>query len=370
MTVSQQTPLTKTDVSSPIPPKRRNGRWSGFAHLLMARMKELKREPEVIFWVFIFPLLLALGLGIAFRNKPADVTRIAIVASPGADHAMALLEQKKSSIRAEVLDESLALQGFRLGKYDLVVEPNANGGFRYHYDPSRPESVLSRAEVDDALQEAAGRKDPLPTSAVTSTEPGSRYIDFLIPGLLGMNLMNSGMWGIGFALVDMRQRKLLKRFVATPMRRSDFLMALTSSRLVLMIIEVALLLGFGVLVFHMQVLGSILTILLLGAIGAVAFGGLGLLTASRAQKIESVSGLINLVMMPMWIFSGVFFSYERFPAIVHPLIRALPLTALNDALRATILQGASLASQSGRVLVLVLWGGISFVLALRWFRWT
>ncbi len=137
-----------------------------------------------------------------------------------------------------------------------------------------------------------------------------------------------------------------------------------------MIIEVALLLGFGVLVFHMRVLGSILTIVLLGAIGAVAFGGLGLLTASRAQKIESVSGLINLVMMPMWIFSGVFFSYERFPAIVHPFIRALPLTALNDALRATILQGASLASQSGRLLVLVLWGGVSFVLALRWFRWT
>ncbi len=369
MTVSQQTPPTERHVI-PARPPHRNGRWSGFTHLLVARMKELKREPEVIFWVFIFPLLVALGLGIAFRNKPADVTSIAIVAGPGADKAMALLKSRKSSIRAEVLNQSLALQGFRLGKYDLVVEPDTNGGFRYHYDPSRPESVLSRAEVDDALQTAAGRTDPLPTTAVTSTEPGSRYIDFLIPGLLGMNLMNSGMWGIGFALVDMRQRKLLKRFVATPMRRSDFLLALTSSRLVLMIIEVALLLGFGVLVFHMRVLGSILTIVLLGAIGAVAFGGLGLLTASRAQKIESVSGLINLVMMPMWIFSGVFFSYERFPAIVHPFIRALPLTALNDALRATILQGASLASQSGRLLVLVLWGGVSFVLALRWFRWT
>ena len=369
MTVSQQTPPTKDHVM-PVPPVRRNGRWSGFSYLLMARMKELKREPEVIFWVFIFPLLLALGLGIAFRNKPADVTRIAIVAGSGADKAISLLEPRKPSIYAEVLEQSVALQGFRLGKFDLVVEPDVNGGFRYHYDPSRPESVLSRLEVDDALQSAAGRKDSLPTTAVTSTEPGSRYIDFLIPGLLGMNLMNSGMWGIGFALVDMRQRKLLKRFVATPMRRSDFLMALTSSRLVLMIIEVGLLLGFGVLVFHMRVLGSILAILLLGAIGAVAFGGLGLLTASRAQKIESVSGLINLVMMPMWIFSGVFFSYERFPAIVHPLIRALPLTALNDALRATILQGASLASQSGRLLVLVLWGGISFLLALRWFRWT
>jgi ABC-type multidrug transport system permease subunit len=185
-----------------------------------------------------------------------------------------------------------------------------------------------------------------------------------------MNLMNSGMWGIGFALVDMRQRKLLKRFVATPMRRSDFLLALTSSRLVLMVIEIVLLLSLGVVVFHMRVLGSLFTILLLATIGAVAFGGLGLLTASRAQKIESVSGLMNIVMMPMWIFSGVFFSAERFPAMVQPFIKVLPLTALNDALRATILQGASLAAQSGRLLILVLWGGISFLLALRWFRWT
>src|SRR5437667_6244596 len=185
-----------------------------------------------------------------------------------------------------------------------------------------------------------------------------------------MNLMNSGMWGIGFALVDMRQRKLLKRFVATPMRRTDFLMALASSRLILMVVEVGLLLGFGILIFHMRVLGSFLSIVLIGALGAVSFGGLGLLTASRAQKIESVSGLINIVMMPMWIFSGVFFSYERFPAMVQPFIKALPLTALNDALRATILQGSPFTAQTGRLLVLVLWGGTSFLLALRWFRWT
>jgi len=163
---------------------------------------------------------------------------------------------------------------------------------------------------------------------------------------------------------------LLKRFVATPMRRSDFLLALTSSRLVLMVIEVGLLLGFGVLVFHMRVQGSIVSVMLLGAIGAVAFGGVGLLTACRAQKIESVSGLINLVMMPMWIFSGVFFSYQKFPAIAQPFIKALPLTALDDALRATIIEGASLGSQSGRLLVLAVWGGVSFILALRWFRWT
>jgi ABC-type multidrug transport system permease subunit len=350
----------------------RNGRWSGYLHLLAARMKELKREPEVIFWVFVFPLLLALGLGIAFRNKPADITTIAVISGPGAQDALALIQRspQHAAIRTAVVAEAEALQGFRLGKYDLVVEPQADGKFQYRYDPARPESVLSRSEVDDALQSAAGRKDPLPTSTVASTEPGSRYIDFLIPGLLGMNLMNAAMWGIGFALVDMRQRKLLKRFVGTPMRRSDFLLALTSSRLLLMLIEVALLLGFGVLVFHMRVLGSLLTILLIGGIGALSFGGIGLLTACRADKIESVSGLINLVMMPMWIFSGVFFSYQRFPAITLPFIKALPLTALNDALRDSILQGSSLASQSGRLLILAAWGVVSFLLALRWFRWT
>jgi ABC-2 type transport system permease protein len=376
MTVAPQVPPTQVPPSQ-APPVRpsappRNGRWSGYRHLLMARLLELKREPEVIFWVFGFPVLLALGLGLAFRNKPAEVTPIAIVAGPGADHAVSLLQgsPRSSSIRATVLTEAEALQGFRLGKYDLVVVPDSNGGVQYRYDPARPESVLSRAEVDDALQNAAGRKDPLPTSAVTSSEPGSRYIDFLIPGLLGMNLMNSGMWGIGFALVDMRQRKVLKRFVGTPMRRSDFLLALISSRLVLMLIEIVLLLGFGVLAFHMRVLGSLWAIVLLTTLGAISFGGLGLLTASRAQKIESVSGLMNLVMMPMWIFSGVFFSAERFPAMLQPVIKLLPLTALNDALRATILQGASLGAQSGRLLILLLWGGISFALALRWFRWT
>jgi len=370
MTVAQQTPPpAQTQPGSSL---LRNGRWSGYKHLLVARMKELKREPEVVFWVFVFPILLALGLGIAFRNKPADVTSIAVVAGANAQDVLDLIQRspQKSSIRAELLGRSSALKGFRLGKYDLVVESDGKGSLEYFYDPARPESVLSRAEVDNALQSAAGRQDPLATFVVVSSEPGSRYIDFLIPGLIGMNVMNAAMWGIGFALVDMRQRKLMKRFVATPMRRSDFLLAIASSRLVLMILEVGLLLGFGSLVFHMRVLGSVFRILAIGAVGALSFAGLGLLTACRAQKIESASGLINLVMMPMWVFSGVFFSYERFPAVIHPLIRALPLTALNDALRATILEGTPLTAQPGRMLVLVLWGGISFALALKWFRWT
>ncbi len=371
MSVAEQTPVVERMVPRNRP-TRRNGRWAGYRHLLIARMLELKREPEVVFWVFVFPLLLAMGLGIAFRNKPADASSVAIVSGAGAHQAEELLQgsPKHASFKVEVQDSVAARKGFRLGKYDVVIEPDGAGGLRYLYDPARPESVLARSEVDDALQSAAGRKDVVATTVVTSSEPGSRYIDFLIPGLLGMNLMNSGMWGIGFALVDMRQRKLLKRFVGTPMRRGDFLLALLSSRLVLMIIEIGLLLTLGVIVFHMRVLGSLFAILLLGSAGAMCFGGVGLLTASRAQKIESVSGLMNLVMMPMWIFSGVFFSYERFPAVIQPLIKVLPLTALNDALRASILEGTPLIRQWPRLLVMASWGSISFVLALRWFRWT
>ena len=370
MSVAQEVPV-KADSPLPSAP-RRNGRWSGYSHLLMARMLELKREPEVVFWVFVFPLLLALGLGIAFRNKPGNAASVAIVEGSGSQDAQSLLARsaQHDQFKVQVLTEEEAHKGFRLGKFDLVIEPAANGAVIYRYDPARPESVLAKAEVNDALQATAGRKDSVATTTVTSSEPGSRYIDFLIPGLLGMNLMNSGMWGIGFALVDMRQRKLLKRFVGTPMRRTDFLLALASSRLILMIIEVGLLLVFGVLFFHMRVLGSIASIALIAALGSLTFGGVGLLTASRAQKIESVSGLINLVMMPMWIFSGVFFSYERFPTIIHPLIKGLPLTALNDALRASILEGTPILHQWPRLLVMLVWGGVSFVLALKWFRWT
>ena len=363
-----------TPVERPREPRapQKNGRLAGYLNLLLARSKEMRREPEVIFWIFVFPLLLAGGLGVAFRNKPADVIHIAVVAGQGSDRVTELLKAApgQASIQAQVLSEAEAMKTLRFGKSDLVISQDASGAFVYRYDPARRESVLARTEVDDALQTGAGRKDPLQTKQHVSSEPGSRYIDFLIPGMLGMNLMNSGMWGLGFALVDMRQRKLIKRYVATPMRRTDFLLALASSRLLLMLAELILLLGFGIFFFHMRVIGSWATIVLISAIGAMTFGGIGLLTGSRAQKIESVSGLINLIMMPMWIFSGVFFSYERFPAVVQPILRALPLTALNDALRATILEGSSLTSQGKPLLVMALWGGISFVLALKWFRWS
>jgi len=335
--------------------------------LLVSRLKEFFREPEAIFWVYGFPVLLAIGLGIAFREKPPDQVRVDVVRSETSAAVSTTLSGRPGFL-VEVHDEAECAVRLRMGRTDITVVPGAS--YQYVYDRTRPESVLARARVDDALQRAAGRADAVGTSDRPVTQPGSRYIDFLIPGLLGMNLMGGGLWGIGFVTVDMRVRKLLKRLVATPMKKTHFLIAMVGSRMIFGLPEIALLLAAGWLLFEVAVRGSLATVLLISMVGAVSFSGLGLLVACRAQKIETVSGLMNLVMLPMWLLSGIFFSSERFPAAAQPFIQALPLTMLNEALRAVILEGATLVSQAGRLAGLALWGGVSFLLALRWFRWS
>jgi ABC-type multidrug transport system permease subunit len=330
-------------------------------------LTEFRREPEVVFWVFGFPILLAVGLGIAFRNKPPDEIVVGVVDASGFEDTLRALPPA-AGFRAERVSESEGVQRLRLGKVAIVVVPGSP--VEYRFDATRPESVFARQRVDDALQRAAGRADLLPVREKLSTEPGARYIDFLIPGLLGMNIMSGGMWGVGFVIVDMRSRKLLKRLIATPMRRSHFLAAMMASRMVMVFIEMFLLLAFGWLAFGMVLQGRIALVALLSLLGAFVFSGLGLLVASRAKKIETVSGLMNAVMLPMFVFSGIFFSSDRFPAMAQPFVKALPLTALNDALRAVILEGAGLGSQMPHIGILAAWGAVSFALALRMFRWT
>lgn len=341
--------------------------WQSYGQLTLCRFLEARREPEVIFWVFIFPILLAMGLGIAFRDRPPDKVIIALQENPLARQFQSYLALNPS-IQSEILSESNAARALRLGKVAMVVIPG--DPVQYRFDPTRPDSLMARSIIDSALQRAAGRQDPVKTKDQTLIEPGSRYIDFLIPGLIGMNLMGGGMWGVGFVLVDMRIKKLLKRFMATPMQKAEFMLAIFTSRLVFMFVEIFLLILFGYLAFGMVVRGSILSILLVGFFGSMSFSGLGLLVACRAEKIETVTGLMNMVMLPMYVLSGVFFSAERFPLLFQPLIQILPLTALNDTLRSVILEGASLASQFGRLTILSAWGLLSFFLALRWFRWS
>jgi len=334
------------------------------AQLTLVRFREFWREPEAIFWVFVFPILLAAGLGLAFRNRPPDVIGIAAVTP---ELARSLRQEKLLDV--EQLSAAAAEQALRTGKVALLAAPSPGGAVVYRYDDTNPEGRAARMLADQAVQRAAGRADPVPSSDRLMREPGSRYIDFLIPGLLGMNLMGSAMWGLGFAIVDARRKKLMKRLVATPMPRHYYLLSFVLARLLLLVAEVGVLLGFGVWVFQVPVRGSMLDLAVLCVLGSLAFSALGLLTASRAQTIEAASGLMNTVMMPMWIVSGVFFSAQRFPGVLQPAIRALPLTALIDALRAHMLQGASLAQLAPQLGVLGVWLLVCFTLALKLFRW-
>ena len=334
--------------------------------LALARTKEFLREKEAMFWVFGFPLILALALGFAFREKPPDRIPVGVVAGPSAPQQLAAL-QKSKTLLPRLMNEQEARDALRRGKVSLLIE--SSDTVVYRFDATRPDALSARNEADDVLQAAAGRRNVLAPREERVHEQGARYIDFLIPGLIGMNLMGTGMWSMGFTIANARMKKLLKRLVATPMRKTDYLISMFLSRSIWLLIEVSVLVAFGWIVFGVRVNGSILVLAILSIVGGYAFSGIGLLTASRAQTIEAVSGLMNLIMMPMWLCSGVFFSYERFPDSVKPFIRVLPLTLLNDALRAVVNDAAGLPQISLQLGLLAVWGIVTFIIGLRIFRW-
>ncbi len=377
--------------------------------IALTRMREFYREPEAIFWVYGFPIIMAVALGIAFRNRPQETIHAVVVEGPAASLVAEAIGDSSSpqegrqsansesphsftptappkgemgiarpAFHVEIVSMAEARRQLRTGKVAIAIVPrgSATGAPRwsnldveYLYDPTRPDAAAARAAVDDVLQRAAGRRQVVPTRETAFSEPGGRYIDFLIPGLLAASLMGGGLWGIGFVTVDLRVRNLLKRFVTTPMKRWHFLSGLILSRFAFMVTEVVVLFVFARLAFGVVVMGSWLLVILLILLGAWTFAGVGLLVACRAKTLEMASGLMNLVLLPMWIFSGIFFSSERFPDFAQPFIKALPLTPLIDALRAVMIDGAGLASVAGDMGLLLAWGVVSFVLALRWFRW-
>ncbi|MGI9166931.1 MAG: ABC transporter permease [Pyrinomonadaceae bacterium] len=365
--------------------------------LTLTRVREFLREPEALFWVFAFPVLLSCALGLAFRNTGPDKLRVAVESSSdetiqSSASVITTVLARSADIEPVVSTAEDAAQALRSGKVALIVRPRNNRespssrenpsgtsnptetktayfSFDYRYDPTRPESRMARLAVDDALQRAQGRSDRVVARDEQVTEPGARYIDFLIPGLIGLNLMGSGMWGLGFVIVTARGRKLLKRFAATPMRRSHYLLSFIFSRLIFLAVEVAAVLAFAWLAFGVVVRGSLVALAVVSLIGGLTFSGLGLLVAARPRTVEGVSGLMNLVMLPMWLLSGTFFSSARFPTPLQPFIKALPLTALNDSMRAVMNDGVSLASNWSQVGVMLAWGLLSFAIALRIFRW-
>jgi ABC-type multidrug transport system permease subunit len=348
------------------------------AELLKARLREFWREKGILFWVFGFPILMTIGLGIAFRSRPPELPRVGVVLEapatapelPGRARPQALAHALVQSPRlsAKQLGRDEAQRELKRGKIDVVVELGGVAPI-YTYDALKESAAIGRFVTDDVLQRAAGRTDPIDVREVKLSELGSRYIDFLLPGLIGLNLMGSSMWGVGYNFVLQRKRRLLRRFAVTPMRRYQLFLAYFIARALLLVLELGVLVAFGALAFGTVIQGSFFGFLALSTLGAAAFAGIGLLIGARVENTEAANGWMNLVQLPMWVLSGAFFSYERFPEWLHEPIRLLPLTSLVDALRAIYNDGAGLFEVRGPIAVLVVWGTLSFVIALKTFRW-
>jgi ABC-type multidrug transport system permease subunit len=335
--------------------------------LTKARLREFFRERGLIFWVFGFPILMAVGLGLAFRNRPPEKPFIAVIA-PVLPGSSVLALRDSQNVAADVVSEEDALRGLARSKYTLVVDARASEPV-YRYDPAQPAARLARALTDAELQRAAGRVDVLHPSDVTQSVPGTRYIDFLLPGLIGMNVMGSSVWSIGYNLVVARKRRLLRRYAVTPMRRSHFLLAYFAARLVFLVLEMIVLVIFGALAFGTVVQGSYLALALTALVGAAAFAGLGLMVGARVDNTEVASGWMNFIQLPMWVFSGAFFSNQSFPEWLQPFIQALPLTALVDAFRLVYNEGLGLLGIASELAILGAWMLLGFVIAGRTFRW-
>ncbi len=338
--------------------------------LTRARLIEFIRRPEALFWVYGFPLVMVVILGVAFRNRPVETIDINVAEGPLATQIIAAL-QPDERIKLHEFSIEQSRNRLRTGKTAVMIT-SAGSEFdtiEYHFDPQRPGSTEARNLIENRLQISAGRKDVITTKDVEFAEQGGRYVDFLVPGLLGMSIMGGGLWGVGFAIVDLRIRKLLKRFMATPMRRSHFLLAMMISRIVFMIPQIVILLLFSYLIFGVRIYGNAPAVLFVILLGAIEFAAIGLLVGSRAQTLETASGLMNLVMLPMWTLSGIFFSYERFPEVVHPLIRCLPLTPVIDSLRGIMLDAKPLMAMSYELGIITIWSLATFVIAMSIFRW-
>jgi ABC-2 type transport system permease protein len=343
-------------------------RWYPLSQMVLSRVREFYREPEAIFWVYGFPVLLAIVLGLAFSGGAPEPPTVDVQQVADANAVDAVVQAlHKAGHKVEVFPPAQCEARLRTGRSALTVVPS-QGGLTYIYDPNRSDSVLARQWVDAVLVRAAAPQNIPPPIDAPETKPGNRYIDFLLPGLIGMNLLGGGLFGVGFIIVEMRVRKLFKRLLATPMRRTDFLLSLLIARLLFLIPEMTMLFVLGYC-WGVPICGNPLALVVIILVGVATFDAFGLLVACRTEKMETVSGLVNLVMLPMYLLSGTFFSSKRFPEAAQPFIQALPLTQVNDALREVMLEGASLVEVAWRLGILLLWTVACTALALKWFRW-
>ena len=367
--------------------------------LTMAQVRELIREPGVLFWGILFPILMSLGLGIAFTKKADIIRKVAVilpdretVASDSSSNLIHFLEINcetfnpddkegyswKLTLKDNKLGNSIflfyemdwknAMMMLKRGTVNVVLAEN-KGQVEYHFDPMNSDAQLSYLKLNGIIgggQIVASEGNP---NIQPLTVKGTRYIDFLVPGLITMGVMMSCMWGISYGIIEKRSKKLLRRLVATPMRKSHFLVALITVRIIMNFIESAVLFLFALLVFKIVIQGSIAALLIMFLAGNIAFAGIAVFVSSHTSNTEVGNGLINFVVFPMMVLSGIFFSYHNFPDWSIPVIQKLPLTMMTDGIRSIFNEGAGFHEVTLPVLILVATGVVFFTAGLKIFKW-
>lgn len=327
----------------------------------LAHLREFFREPGILFWAFGFPILLSWALGLAFLAPRAPGCILVVEPSDSVAIRLAIPD---SSIRLVSASGERAIRLLRRGEASGTIRIDRDG-IRLDLDTSSQEGVLARLLVE----RAASRDGRAEVRVGAPAARAGNYADFLFPGMLALGLMNGCVWGIGFALMDLRLRKLLRLFAATPLSRLDILLSVVLARAVILPLENSLLWGFGVIVFGVSFHGNVVLFLLAALCAIIAFAGMAILGASRVGHAQAAYGIINALTIPMTIVSGIFFSWTRFPEWLHPLVRFLPLTLAADTLRAISSEGAGFWSVAPALLALLAWGGMCGFVGLKLFRW-
>jgi ABC-2 type transport system permease protein len=348
--------------------------------LVALQFKNFFREPAIIFWAVIFPILMAWVLGIAFTNKGEAKKTVAVVGNITERHLAWLKPDSGNTVSKQFgediknptrvkfvfIDEPAALLLMKRGEINLFLQQIADT-ITYRYDPQNPDAVNTYLMIE---REINRNGEPIVRSSIMPiTTKGNRYIDFLIPGLIAMGIMNSCLWGISWNLIEFRMKKLLRRMVATPMRKQDFLLSNLITRTLIGAFETSMLLLFAFLYFRISLEGSILALMLIYFAGILAFAGIAIMVSARTANSQIGNGLINAVTLPMMILSGIFFSYHNFPDWCIPFIKYLPLTLLADSIRSIFIEGAGLKDIMMPFLVLTLTGVVTFFAGLKIYKW-
>ena len=371
-----------------MPDKKKNQ----FVTLFVIHTKSLMREPAVLFWGIVFPLLMALGLGLAFTQKTDSIHKVAVIGNSfdTTNQFENFLQNRtekfkdsttnkyenKITVKNEKLGNNIyiflrsnldeATRLLKRGEINLIIEEK-NGKTEYHFDPVNPEAKLTYLNLTKIINNEEPDNDNASIEPLTLT--GTRYIDFFIPGLIAMGLMMSSTWGLGYGIIETRSKKLLRRMIATPMKKSYFLISLITVRSIMNFIEAGLLFLFSYLVFGITIQGSIPALLLILLAGNIGFAGIAIVTASRTANPEVGNGLINAISTPMIVLSGIFFSYHNFPDWAIGFIKILPLTILADGVRSIFIEGAGLQEMIIPFFALLITGVVCFYIGLKFFKW-